>query len=203
MSIKKAAEYLGASEYTLRDWERKGKIKPTRTLGNQRRYTKEMLDEMLTNTKRVKSKLIIGYCRVSSSHQQKDLARQVEVVQAYCEKQGQPFKIIKDIGSGLNYKRKGFLELIHLICTKQCNEIVVNYQDRLARFGFDLIQAITDENQVKLTVINQTEQNDPNQELVEDVLTVITVFSAKLYGKRSHKNAKIVKENQELFSQDS
>lgn len=208
MSIKKAAEYLGASEYTLRDWERKGKINPVRTLGNQRRYTKEMLDEILVNTKKantkkVKGKLIIGYCRVSSSQQKKDLVRQVKIVQTYCEKHGQPFKIIKDIDSGLNYKRKGFLELVHLICTKRCSEVVINYQDRLVRFGFDLIQAIANENQVKLTVINQTEQNDLNHELVEDVLTVITFFSAKLYGKRSHKNAKIVKESQELFSQDS
>lgn len=208
MSIKKAAEYLGASEYTLRDWERKGKIKPVRTLGNQRRYTKEMLDEILfntkkANTKKVKGKLIIGYCRVSSSQQKEDLVRQAKIVQTYCEKHDQPFKIIKDIGSGLNYKRKGLLELIHLICIKRCSEVVINHQDRLVRFGFDLIQAIANENQVKLTVINQTEQNNLNHELVEDVLTVITVFSAKLYGKRSHQNAKIIKESQELFSQDS
>ena len=96
--------------------------------------------------------------------------------------------------------QKGFLKLIHLICSKQCNEIVVNYQDRLARFGFDLIQTICEENQVKLTVINQTQTEDPNQELVDDVLSIITVFYAKLYGKRSHKNEKVIKANKELFS---
>ena len=113
------------------------------------------------------------------------------------------FKIITDIGSGLNYKRKGFNELIHLICNKQCSQVVVNYQDRLARFGFELIQAICQENNIGLIVLNQTQAEDPNQELVQDVLSVITVFSAKLYGKRSHKNAKIIKENTELFTENN
>ena len=90
-----------------------------------------------------------------------------------------------------------------MICNKQCSQVVVNYQDRLVRFGFELIQAICQENNIDLIVLNQTQAEDPNQELVQDVLSVITVFSAKLYGKRSHKNAKIIKENKELFTEDN
>lgn len=202
-SIRQAADYLHTSISTLRRWEDEGKIKPYRTAGNHRRYDKTMLDSVLDGTpvKDPTDKIIIGYCRVSTSDQKDDLIRQKKVVQNYCEKQGRPFKIVTDIGSGLNYKRKGFTRLIHLICQRQCSQIVINYQDRIARFGFELIQEICQENNVKLVILNQTAENDPNQELVQDVLSVITVFSAKLYGRRSHRNARIVNENKRLFSE--
>lgn len=205
MAISQAAEYLHVGVSTLRRWEREGKIKPYRTEGNERRYTKEMLDNVLVGKRPVSKRnteLVIGYCRVSSSHQKEDLERQKTVVQAYCERQGAPFRIISDVGSGLNYQKKGLQKLIHLICTNQCSEIVVNYKDRLVRFGFELIKEMCKEHDVKITVINQTEDEEPNEELVDDVLSVITVFSAKLYGKRSHKNEKIVKESKNLFSKD-
>ena len=204
-SIQGAADYLHTSISTLRRWEREGKIKPYRTAGNHRRYDKKMLDSVLDGVpvKDPVHKIVIGYCRVSTGHQKKDLERQKKVVQTYCENQGKPFKIITDIGSGLNYNRKGFNQLIHLICQRQCSQIVVNYQDRIVRFGFELIQTICKENNVELVVLNQTEKDDPNQELVQDVLSVITVFSAKLYGKRSHRNAKIVDENKRLFTENS
>ena len=200
MTIKQASEYLHISQDTLRRWERLGKITPYRTTGNHRRYTKELLDESLGKHKRKQPiKLTIGYCRVSSGHQKEDLKRQINVVQTYCEKQGYQFKIIKDIGSGLNYHKKGLNELIHLICTEQCERVVINYQDRLVRFGFDLIKQICEEHHVDLVIINQSEDVDFNQELVDDVLSIITVYSAKLYGKRSHQNVKIVNTNKKLF----
>ncbi|WP_344690033.1 recombinase family protein, partial [Lactobacillus kefiranofaciens] len=83
--------------------------------------------------------------------------------------------------------------------TQQCSQVVVNYQDRLVRFGFELIEDICQENDVEITVINQTKAESSNEELVDDVLSVISVYSAKLYGKRSHHNEKIIKTNQELF----
>lgn len=204
-TISKAAKYLNTGISTLRQWERMSKIKPLRTAGGHRRYTKEMLDSVLQGNPRPEHNklLIVGYCRVSTYDQRKDLARQKDVVQTYCEKQGQPFKIITDIGSGLNYKRKGFNNLIHLICSNQCDQLVINYQDRLVRFGFDLLENICKEHNVEIIVLNQTQPDDPNQELTQDVLAVITVFAAKLYGKQSYTNAKIVKENEKLFTQDS
>lgn len=205
-TISQAAQYLNVAKITLRRWEEEGKIKPLRTSGNQRRYTQAMLDSVLNGNGMAKQKnqlLVIGYCRVSSGRQKDDLARQKKIVQTYLENQGQPFEIISDIGSGLNYKKKGLAKLIHFICTKQCDKIVVNYQDRLVRFGFDLIEDICRENNVEIIVINQTKDIDDNQELVDDVLSVITVFSAKLYGKRSHKNAKIVSTNKDLFTENS
>ena len=204
MSISKAAEYLNVAKSTLRNWEAEGLITPLRTASNQRRYTKEMLDEVLQgNVKASKPKklLTIGYCRVSSGHQKVDLQRQKDVVSRYCEVNGYQFKIIQDVGSGLNYKKKGLTELINMICKKQCERVVVNYQDRLVRFGFEMIETICQANDVELVVINQTDNVDPNSELVEDVLSIITVFSAKLYGKRSHQNARVIQESKKLFSQ--
>lgn len=204
LTIQEAANYAHVTEQTLRNWEKRNAIKPGRTTGNHRRYTKEMIDEALEGIKKVptNNKITIGYCRVSSNHQKDDLQRQIKVVQTYCEQNGYVFKILTDIGSGLNYQRPNFKELIHLICTRQCDRLIVNYQDRLARFGFDLIKTICNENDVELVIINQTQPDDPNQELVQDVLSIITVFSAKLYGKRSHYNAKVIKENKELFKQN-
>ena len=204
MSISKAAEYLNVAKSTLRNWEAEGLITPLRTASNQRRYTKEMLDEVLQgNMKAAKPKklLTIGYCRVSSGHQKVDLQRQKDVVSRYCEVNGYQFKIIQDVGSGLNYKKKGLTELINMICKKQCERVVVNYQDRLVRFGFEMIETICQANNVELVVINQTDNIDPNSELVEDVLSIITVFSAKLYGKRSHQNARVIQESKKLFNQ--
>ncbi|MHC6160064.1 IS607 family transposase [Lactobacillus delbrueckii subsp. lactis] len=204
MSISKAAEYLNVAKSTLRNWEAEGLITPLRTASNQRRYTKEMLDEVLQgNVKAAKPKklLTIGYCRVSSSHQKEDLQRQKDVVSRYCEVNGYQFKIIQDVGSGLNYKKKGLTELINMICNKQCERVVVNYQDRLVRFGFEVIETICQANDVELVVINQTDNVAPNSELVEDVLSIITAFSAKLYGKRSHQNARVIQESKKLFSQ--
>lgn len=204
LRIGQAAKYLGVSTSSLRNWERDGLIKPFRTQSDQRRYTKEMLDELIKNRASDDQKpydhLTIGYCRVSSDYQQDDLKRQIDDVSQFCVASGYQFKIIQDIGSGLNYNKKGLKELINMICHKQCERVVVNYQDRLVRFGFDLIQEICQANQVELIVINQTSTDDPNRELVEDVLSIITVFSAKLYGERSHKNAKIIKANKEFFS---
>ncbi len=204
MSISKAAEYLNVAKSTLRNWEAEGLITPLRTASNQRRYTKEMLDEVLQgNMKAAKPKklLTIGYCRVFSGHQKEDLQRQKDVVSRYCEVNGYQFKIIQDVGSGLNYKKKSLTELINMICKKQCERVVVNYQDRLVRFGFEMIETICQANDVELVVINQTDNVDPNSELVEDVLSIITVFSAKLYGKRSHQNARVIQESKKLFSQ--
>ena len=204
MSISKAAEYLNVAKSTLRNWEAEGLITPLRTASNQRRYTKEMLDELLQgNMKAAKPKklLTIGYCRVSSGHRKEDLQRQKDVVSRYCEVNGYQFKIIQDVGSSLNYKKKGLTELINMICKKQCERVVVNYQDRLVRFGFEMIETICQANDVELVVINQTDNVAPNSELVEDVLSIITVFSAKLYGKRSHQNARVIQESKKLFSQ--
>lgn len=210
MTIKEAAEYVHVNPATLRRWESEGKFKPFYTSGGQRRFTQTMLDELLgdpSNTltndkKKTGQKLTIGYCRVSSAHQKQDLTRQAEVVQKYCENQARPFKMIKDIGSGLNYQKSGLKELIHLICTEQCDTVVVNYKDRLMRFGYDLFADMCQEHHVEIVIINQSDSLDYYQELTQDIISVITVFSAKLYGKESHQSEKIIKANKDFFAKN-
>ena len=108
----------------------------------------------------------------------------------YCEQNGYKFKIIKDIGSGINYSKKGLQELIRLICNGDIERIVISYKDRLVIFGYELIE---------IEIINSTTEESNETEMVKDVLSIITVFSSKLYGKRSHKNKNIVEANKRLF----
>lgn len=204
MSIKEASEYLHVAQGTLRRWEQEGLLTPTRTTGGHRRYSEEDLLSILSKKNMISNynRYTIGYCRVSTSAQKDDLQRQVECVSNYCVAKGYQFKIITDIGSGLNYKKTGLNKLIELICTGQINRIVLNYKDRLVRNGFELIEKVCRMHNVEIEIINLSEDNNQN-ELVEDVLAIITVYSAKLYGSRSHKNKVINETNKKLFEGDT
>ena len=200
LSIKEASEFLGVSMDTLRRWERAGKIQSIRTKGGHRRYEKkELIKLKMYASSCCEDKITIAYCRVSSSDQKEDLQRQIENVSNYCIAKGYQFRVISDLGSGLNYQKKGLKELIELICSNSIERIVVNYKDRLIRFGFELIEQLCSIYHVKIEVINLTEDKTYEEELVEDVLSVITVFSAKLYGSRSHKTKKIIDANKQLL----
>lgn len=202
LSIKEASEFLGISIDTLRRWERVGKITSMRTQGGHRRYDKKELIKFKTGD-RCENRITIAYCRVSSSDQKEDLNRQIEQVSQYCIANGYQFRVISDLGSGLNYKKKGLQELIELICSSSIERIVVNYKDRLIRFGFEMIEHLCSIYNVKIEIINLTEDKTYEEELVEDVLSVITVFSAKLYGERSQKSKKMIATNQALLQEET
>ena len=198
LSIREAAEFLGVAVSTLRRWEKEGKLESERTKGGHRRYPKEKL--IAFKDKKENKKLTIGYCRVSSSDQKEDLKKQVENVSSYCIANGYQFKIIEDLGSGLNYKKKGLRELLALIENREIERIVINYKDRLIRFGYEMLEEICKLNGVKIEVINHSEDKTYEEELVEDVLSIITLFSSKLYGSRSHKTKEITETNKQLFN---
>jgi excisionase family DNA binding protein len=197
-TIKQAAELLGVSDDTLRRWETEGKMKPARTKGNHRRYVEEDLYQ--TKNLNHQQKLSIAYCRVSSADQKQDLQRQIDAVSLYCTSKGYQFKVIQDLGSGLNYHRKGFNEMLYLIQSGQTDRIVINYKDRLLRFGYEMLEKICNYHQVDIEIINHTEDKTFEQELVEDMVAIITVFSSRLYGSRSHKQKQIVQESKKLFN---
>lgn len=199
LSIKEASEFLGVSTDTLRRWERAGKITSVRTSGGHRRYEQKELIK-LKSFKNTEDRLTIAYCRVSSSDQKEDLERQIENVSNFCIARGYRFKVISDLGSGLNYNKKGLKELIELICSSSIDRIVINYKDRLIRFGFEMIEQLCSIYNVKIEIINMTNDKTYEEELVEDVLSVITVFSARLYGSRSHKSKKMISMNKELLN---
>ena len=139
------------------------------------------------------NRIVIGYCRVSSNNQKDDLERQIENMKLYLTSQGKPFEIISDIGSGINYKKKGLKELIKLITQNKVEKVVVLYKDRLLRFGFELVEYIASLYNCEIEIMDNTEKSE-QQELVEDLVKIITVFSCKLQGKRAGKARKLVKE---------
>lgn len=203
LNINETSEFLGVAKSTLRRWETEERLIPLRTDGGHRRYEKEALIKFKQNGFNIKTenRLTIAYCRVSSNDQKEDLIRQIDNVSNYCIARGYQFKVIQDLGSGLNYNKKGLKELINSICSNEIERIVINYKDRLIRFGFELIEQLCQIYDVQIEIINHTEDKTYEQELVDDVLSIITVFSSSLYGNKSHKNKEILDENKKLFKE--
>lgn len=185
-SIGEVAEALGVSEQTLRNWEKQGWFVPHhKSPAGTRYYTQEQIDAFLgvTGRKVEKQRKVVGYCRVSSSKQKDDLNRQIENVSRYCIAKGYQFEIITDIGSGINYNKKGISKLLNMVMAGEVSKIVVLYKDRLLRFGYELFENICKAYGTDIEIIDSTEKTE-EQELVEDLVQIITVFSCKLQGKR-------------------
>ena len=192
-SINKFSKILGVSAQTLRNGDKKGKLHPHHTSSNgYRYYSHEQLNQVM-NVKPNLDRSVIGYCRVSSNKQKDDLERQIENMKLYLTAQGKPFEIISDIGSGIDYKKKGLKELMKRISQNKVDKVVVFYKDRLLRFGFELVEYIASLYDCDIEIIDHTEKTE-QQEIVEDLVQIITVFSCKLQGKRANKARKLVKE---------
>lgn len=193
-SIRKLSDMIDVSAQTLRNWEKSGKLIPDyKTSSGYRYYSQEQVDTITGNKTNIKSRIIIGYCRVSSAKQKDDLERQVQNVKAYLLAQGKPFEIIEDIGSGINYNKKGLLELFQKVIDHKVEKIVVLYKDRLLRFGYELFENIAKSYGTSIEIIDNTEKTE-QQELVEDLVQIITVFSCRLQGKRAKKTKEMIKE---------
>ena len=191
-STKTVAELLGVTSQTLRNWDREGKLKPSYVKSNGYRYYSE--DSILSYTQERKTKKtlnVIGYARVSSKKQIDDLNRQIENLRTYIESKYETYEIISDVGSGINYTKPGLQKLIEKINRKEVDLIIVLYKDRLLRFGFELIEYFATLNNVKIEVLDKINKSE-NQELVEDLVQIVTVFSCKLQGKRKSKTKKLL-----------
>ena len=191
-TINKFAKIIGVTPQTLRNWDRSGRLHPHHTSTNGYRYYSEEQLCAVTGIQFAPRK-VIGYCRVSSRKQKDDLERQVENLRTYLYAQGNPFEIITDIGSGINYTKKGLQELIRRIETNQVEKVVVLYKDRLLRFGFELLETIATIHGCKIEIVDTTRKSE-QQELVEDLVQIITEFSCELQGKRPHQAKKIIQE---------
>lgn len=198
-SIGKFAKLIGKTEQTLRNWDKNNTLKPHHiSPSGYRYYSQEQLDYFLgIKVIRQQNKRIIGYCRVSSPDQEDDLTRQIDNVKTYMLAKGYQFEIITDIGSGINYNKKGLNQLIDLITNSEVNKIVVLYKDRLLRFGFELLENLCTKYGAIIEIIDSTD-NTEEQELVEDLVQIITVFNCRLQGKRVNKAKNMIKELLEL-----
>lgn len=193
-SSKTVTQILGVTAQTLRNWDKEGKLKPSYVKSNGYRYYSE--DSILSYTQERKTKKnlnVIGYARVSSKKQSDDLERQVNNLKKYLDSKYSDYEIITDIGSGINYTKPGLKKLIEKINKKEVDLIVVLYKDRLLRFGFELVEYFAELNNVKIEVLDKIDK-DQDQELVEDLVQIITVFSCKIQGKRKNKTKEIIDE---------
>ena len=189
--IGTAAKALGVSTSTLRRWEASGRLVPVRTEGNQRRYDLAALRSELHHGARALHRTI-AYARVSSHDQKADLERQKQVLELYCASQGWTFEVIADLGSGMNYRKKGLSHLLNGILEGDVGRLVLTHKDRSLRFGAELVFALCQARQVEVIIINQGNDAGFEEELANDVLGIITVFSARIYDSRSHRNQKLI-----------
>lgn len=197
--IGEAAKLLGVSIQTLRRREAEGELIPDhRTKGGTRYYSREQI----LGNQSIDSNLTIAYARVSSADQKKDLACQAEALSLYCTKQGWKFEVIQDLGSGMNYSKKGLKRLLDMILNKKISRLVLTHKDRLLRFGSELIFSLCEAQEIEVVLVNQGKDTSFEEELAQDVLEIITVFSARLYGSRSRKNKKLVEAAKVLISDD-
>ena len=150
----------------------------------------------------VPDRYTLAYARVSTQSQKKELETQKELLTLYCSKQGYRYKLLSDIGSGLNYAKAGLNELIELICSDQVERLVLVHKDRLLRFGSEIIFKLCNIHNVEVEIINVGDELNPNEELARDVLEIITAFSTRLYGKRSHKSLKMIDDLKKNLGED-
>ncbi len=184
------AEQIGVSVETLRRWDRTGKLKAKRTPSNHRYYTEEDLLQAKGLKPISEERLIKVYCRVSSAKQKKELANQKLSMEQFCLARGYAVdEWVEEIGGGLNFKRKKFLNLIEEAISGKIEVIVIAHKDRLCRFAFDLIEQLLRKRGCQIVVAN-AESMSPQQELVEDLMAVVHCFSCRLYGSRSYRNEK-------------
>lgn len=187
MPIREFASKIGVSTQTIRRWEKEGKITPAyRTPSGHRMFTQEQVNQY--SNRPIKDPITIAYSRVSSHSQKDDLASQKQAIEQWVINNGTVLNDhYTDIGSGLSFKRKNLQKIIDLaVVDHQPINLIVAHKDRLSRFGFDLIEHILIITGGSITVIN-LESLSPQEELVQDIVTILHVFSSRLYGLRKYK----------------
>ena len=199
-SAKTVTKILGVTAQTLRNWDKENKLKPTYVKSNGYRYYSEESILSYTQERKTKKNLnVIGYTRVYKENET-ELSKQKENIEKYLKEKYEHYEIIEDIGSGINYNKPGLLKLIEKINKKEVDVIVVLYKDRLLRFGFELVEHFASLNNVKIEVLDKIDKTQ-DEELVEDLVQIITVFSCKIQGKRKSKTNKILEEIKEKINE--
>ena len=201
MAIYKIGEFsekVGVSISTLQRWDRTDVLKSRRTPTNQRYYTDEDLNKVLNLEAETKSKRKnVGYCRVSTQGQKRNLENQKEFISIYSLSHGVILdEIYTDIGSSLNYKRQNWSTLLKLVENNEIDKIYVTYKDRFVRFGYEWFEEFCASHGTEIIVLNQ-KQTSPEEELTEDLLSILHVFSERNHNLRKYKT-EINKELKEI-----
>ncbi len=187
LTTGEAARYLGRHVKTLQTLDRSGVLPAQRTSTGRRYWQKAQLDAYLGRVSAEGPQRVIAHCRVSSQAQRPDLKNQRATIEDFCVATGRAnVEYIEEIGGGLNFKRKFFLEIVDAIARREVAELIVAHRDRLSRFGFELLAHLCEVAGCKLTVIN-VEKLSPEAEMVQDLMTIVHCFSSRLYGLRNYK----------------
>jgi putative resolvase len=195
-TLKEAKKLLGVTTKTIQRRDREGKIRVVRTIGGRRIPESEIKRILGLKEERV----VVGYARVSPTTQKDDLERQKQLLHSYAKDRGYgEIQILSDVGSGLNENRKGFLRLLEMVAERKVSKVIVAYKDKLTRFGFETLRKLFQAFGAEIEVINSEEKN-PQEEPVEDLITIVSHFAGKLYGMRSHKYKEVVEGVRKLVS---
>ena len=203
LNLKETMSFLNVSKSTLHRWDKSNKLKPIKTIGGHRRYKLSDLNNFIgeeVNNRIVKNEFITAiYSRCSTADQKShgDLDRQSQRNLEYCVKHKYKVEhVIKDIGSGLNDKRSGFIKLCDLVIEKKINKVVIENKDRLTRFQFNLIERFFNSYDVEIELSNKKELTE-DEELVNDLMMLMVSFTGRVYSKRAQENRKKRKLEQE------
>lgn len=178
----------GVSKSTAYRAEAKGVITPARTAGGHRRYTEEDVAKLLGLQKQNSGKKCVIYCRVSSNSQKADLESQKQAMMDFATACGYIYDVVEEIGGGMNMNRPKFMRIVNGIISGEIGTVIVAHKDRLARFGYDLVQNLADEYGAEIIVANR-EDMSPQQEMVEDLMAIVHTYSCRLYGLRRYRKA--------------
>jgi len=199
---REVCQRLGISYSTLSRWVREGRIKAIRTAGGKFRVPESEVRRIAEGLPMSKEVRAVIYTRVSSSDQKSDLERQIQYLTQYCSSKGyRVVDVLSDVASGLKTDRRGLLKLFNYIVNRQVDVVVVTYRDRLTRFGFEYLEYFFKQYGVRVEVAFGEEPRDAYQELVEDLIEIVTSFAGKLYGIRSHKKKKLIEEFKKLLEE--
>ena len=188
-----AARILGTTPQVLRTWGERGVFPPAYTSPGGSRYYRiaDLVGDSVSVLPR-DGQVSLCYARVSSAAQKDDLVRQKELLESFCAAKGWTCEIVEDVGSGMNNKKKGLKYLLGRVLAGDIERLVVSHKDRLSRFSADMIFMLCEMQGIETEIVNKGEEVSFEEELAADVLEIITVFSARLYGKRSAKHKKIL-----------
>lgn len=190
MTARQAADRMGVTIKTIQRWEREGRLIPAgRTPTNRRVYTTQQIAKFqgLRITGGQEATRVVAYCRVSSAAQKTDLKNQRHVLEDFCAARGLAnVEFIEEIGGGLNFKRKKFESVMDDIGMRQIKTLVIAHRDRLTRFGFEWFERYAKQHGCEVLVLNQ-ERLSPEQEMVQDLMTIVHCFSSRLYGLRNYR----------------
>jgi excisionase family DNA binding protein len=199
---KEVCRRLGISYSTLSRWVREGRIRAIRTAGGVFRVPESEVRRVAEGLPISKEVRAIIYARVSSADQRSDLERQVQYLTQYCSSNGYSvIDVLSDIASGLKTDRKGLLKLFNYVANRQVDVVVVAYRDKLTRFGFEYLEHFFNQYGVRIEVMFGEEPRDTYQELVEDLIEIVTSFAGKLYGLRSRKKRRLVEGFKKLLEE--